>query len=164
MKTKDKTLSDTRIARLRAQGYTRETKEELNDLAFGIRFAYRSCVTILLVAVITQSVALFGLMLGIAFLGIVLPNHPFDYVYNYTLRRKWNRLKLPARSPQLKFACTIASIWIASVIILLASGNATAATVMAVALMLVALSPSTTDFCLPSAIYNALFQGKTQEV
>lgn len=164
MKTKDKTLSDVRIARLRAQGYSRETIEELNDLAFGIRFAYRACVTLLLVAVLTQSVALFGVMLGIAFLGIVLPNHPFDYVYNYTLRRTWNRLKLPARSQQLKFACTIATAWIATVTYLMANGNATAATLMAAALILVALSPSTIDFCLPSVIYNALFQRKNQEV
>jgi hypothetical protein len=164
MKTKEKTLSDKRIDRLRAQGFTGETREELNDMAFGIRFAYRACVTILSVAVFAQSVALFVVMLGIAFLGIVLPNHPFDYVYNYTLRRKWNRLKLPARSPQLKFACMIATTWLAMIIYLMANTYATAATLMAVALILVALSPATTDFCVPSAIYNALFQKKTQKV
>jgi len=164
MKTKEKELSDRRINRLRAQGFTRETREELNDMAFGIRFAYRACVTILLVAVTTQSVALFVGMLAIAFLGIVLPNHPFDYVYNNTLRRKWNRLKLPPRSAQLRFACIIATAWIATVIYLMASGYTAAGTTMSVALILVALSPSTTDFCVPSAIYNALFQAKSPEV
>jgi hypothetical protein len=158
MKTKEMKLSDKRIQRLRAQGYTHETREELNDMAFGIRFAYRACVILLSVAVITQSVTLFAVMLGMALLGIVLPNHPFDYVYHYTLRRKWNRLRLPARSAQLKFACSIATAWIAAIILLMAGGHASAGTVMAMLLIGVALLPSTIDYCIPSAIYNALYQ------
>ena len=101
MKTKEITLSEKRFNRLRAQGYTNNTKEELTGMAFGIRFAYRTCTAILAVAVISQSVTLFGAMLGIAFLGIVLPNHPFDYVYNHTLSGWINKPKVPARSPQL---------------------------------------------------------------
>ncbi len=163
MKTKEMTLSEKRIQRLRAQGYTRETKKELNELAFGIRFAYRACITILAVAVITQSVTLFSMMLGIAFLGIVLLNHPFDYVYNHTFSKWMNKPKLPARSAQLKFACTIATTWIATVIYLLVSDHTTAGLVMALLLIGIALFPATTDFCIPSAIYNALFMRKKRK-
>ena len=164
MKTKEKTLSARRINRLRAQGYTSQTNEELNGMAFGIRFAYRACVILLSAAVITQSVIMFTVMLVIAFLGIVLPNHPFDYVYNYTISIKWNKLRLPVRSVQLKFACSIATGWIAMVIYLMVSSHATAGTVMAAVLIGIALLPSTIDYCVPSALFNALFQTKIQKV
>ena len=157
MKTTESTLSEKRINRLRAQGFTRETKKELTGMAFGIRFAYRSCITLLTMALLTQSIALFGVMFLIAFLGIVLPRHPFDYLYNHTLSGRMNRPRVPLRSAQLKFACTIATAWIATVIYLMATGNTTAASIMTVNLILVAMLPATIDFCVPSVIYNALF-------
>ena len=143
---------------MRAQGYISESDQTLSNTAFGIRFAYRMCVTIIVVAMATQSVALFWVMLGIAFLGVVLPNHPFDYVYNFLLSGLMNRPKVPARSRQLKFACTIATLCLAAVVYLLASGFTTPAMVLAGMLAAMAAIPSTIDFCVPSVIYNALFQ------
>ena len=160
MKTTESTLSEKRINRLRAQGFTRETKKELNGMAFGIRFAYRSCIALLSVALLTQSIALFSVMFVIAFLGIVLPKHPFDYLYNHTLSTWMNRPRVPARSVQLKFACAIATTWIATVIYLMASGNTTAGILFTVNLILVAMLPATIDYCVPSAIFNALFRRK----
>jgi hypothetical protein len=164
MKTNETVLSEKRVSRLRAQGYTQETKEELTGMAFGIRFAYRACAAILTVAVITQSIAIFSVMLGIAFLGIVLPNHPFDYVYNHTLSSWMNRPKVPARSAQLKFACTLATAWIGTVIYLLVAGHTIVGLAMAVNLILIALLPATTDYCVPSAFYNALLLKKKVKV
>ena len=160
MKTTETTLSEKRINRLRAQGFTTETKKELTGMAFGIRFAYRSCITVLSIALLTQSLALFSLMFVIAFLGIVLPKHPFDYLYNHTLSGWMNKPKVPARSAQLKFACTIATTWIAAVIFLMVTGYTTIATLLTVNLILVALLPATIDYCVPSAFYNAVFLSK----
>ncbi len=160
MKTRETTLSEKRIYRLRAQGFTRETKNELSGMAFGIRFAYRSCIALLTVAVLTQSIVLFSVMFVIAFLGIVLPKHPFDYLYNHTLSTWMNRPKVPARSAQLKFACAIATAWIATVIYLMASRYTTPRILLTVNLILVAMLPATIDYCVPSAIFNALFRRK----
>jgi hypothetical protein len=71
-----------------------------------------------------------------------------------------NQPKLPKRSAQLKFACSIATAWIATVIYLLVAGHTTAGLAMAINLILIALLPGTIDFCVPSAIYNALFKRK----
>jgi hypothetical protein len=163
MKTAETTLSEKRINRLRAQGFTSETKKELTGMAFGIRFAYRSCITLLSIALLTQSLALFSVMFVIAFLGIILPKHPFDYLYNHALSGRMNKPKVPARSAQLKFACTIATTWIAAVIYLMATGSTTAGTLLTINLILVALLPATIDYCVPSAIYNALFMRKKQK-
>lgn len=150
-------LSATRINRLRDQGYTQETDRELNELAFGIRFAYRVCTVMVIVAMTTQSLALFSFMLGTAIFGIILPNHPFDYIYNATFSKWLNKPALPARSVQLRFACTIASLWLATVVYLLYTDYTSTAMILAGLLAVVAGMASTIDLCIPSVIYKAAF-------
>ena len=79
-------LSAARLNRLHAQGYNDISPADLSDLAFGNRFAYIVCVTITAVGVATANIPILLVMTAIAFLGVVLPNHPFDYVYNHGLR------------------------------------------------------------------------------
>lgn len=163
MKTEKHILSSVRLARLRAQGYSNEDHLKLSEMAFGIRFAYRMCVAVLLVAIATKSIALFSFMLCIAFLGVVLPNHPFDYIYNYLLSKRMNRPSLVARSKQLKFACTIATISLVTVVYLMSTHNITAALIIACVLAGVAALPSTIDLCVPSLIYNMFFNKKEKQ-
>ena len=149
-------LSATRLNRLRAQGYTSESAQQLSNMAFGIRFAYRTCVVIVVTAMVTQSIALFSAMLTIAFFGVILPKHPFDYVYNYTLSKMMNKPQLSTRANQLKFACTIATLWLVAVVYLMAIGLNKEATILAGLLAITASLPSTIDICVPSVIYNAV--------
>ena len=121
-----KTLSDKRLARIRAQGYTYQSDAELNELAFGHRFAVRMCLTVLLTAIIMGSIPLLSVMMVIAFFGVVLPYHPFDYIYNHVVRKWVNKPALPRRSLQLKFACFLATPWIAGVIYLVSTNQMTA--------------------------------------
>ncbi len=162
MKTNPRILSPVRVKRLRGQGYSEESVYDLNQLAVGNRFAFQLCVSIIVLAIIFQSTTLFTAMLVIAFFGVVLPNHPFDYIYNYVLSGWWNRPKLPRRSAQLKFACGIATAWLASVVYFMTAGQTTTALILAGILAVTASLPSTIDLCVPSLIYNALFPN-TQE-
>ena len=164
MNTYTSILSETRLDRLRAQGFISQTDQELSELAFGIRFGYRLCLTVVVVALIFQSTFLFAAMACTAFLSVMLPNHPFDYIYNHLLSGKMNRPKLPPRSKQLKFACTIATIWLSTVTLLLFFGLTTAANIAAGMLVVVAGLLSTIDFCIPSLIYNALFPSTSKTV
>ena len=156
----EQSLSKTRISRLRAQGYATQTEQELSELAFGIRFPYRLCVAILSIGVVMANIPILSVMLVLAFLGIVLPKHPFDYLYNHLLSARMNKPPVPPRAAQLKFACTIATAWIAGTISLFAVGMMTGGYIMGVLLILTASLPSTIDFCVPSLIYNALFGKK----
>jgi len=162
MKNKDFILSRTRLKRLRDQGYTCESQEQLSRMAFGIRFPYQLCVAVLLAAIAAQSILIFAAMLFIAFLGIVMPNHPFDYIYNYVLSGPMNKPIVPPRANQLKFACTIATCWLSMVLFLMISGNITAGLVLAGILVGIALLPATIDLCVPSLIYNLFFKNRTQ--
>jgi len=157
-------LSERRINWIREQGYFTLTNKEIRELAFGNRFAYRLCVVLLIFGVAFNYLPLLSLMMLIAFLGVLLPNHPFDYFYNYAMRKKMNKPKLPPRSKQLKFACTVATLWIAATIYLFYAGITTWGYIAGASLIGVAALVGTIDMCIPSKIYNALFLRKTKTI
>lgn len=157
-------LSQIRIIRIREQGYTCQTDAEIRELAFGNRFAYRLCLTFLIIGVAFANIPILTFMMLIAFFGVVLPNHPFDYIYNLVLRKKMNKPELPPRSNQLKFACSIATLWIGGTIYLFFSGLTSWGYISGTSLIGVASLVSTIDFCIPSKIYNALFLKKPKSV
>jgi hypothetical protein len=163
MKNSNEILSPRRLERLRMQGYINYSDKELSSSAFGIRFAYRACVAVLITAIALQSTVLFSIMTGIALFGILLPNHPFDYVYNVALSGIMKRPKLRPRSKQLKFACTIATIWLAAVVYLMTVGYVNTALILAGVLVVVAILPSTIDLCVPSIVYQMIFGAKEKD-
>jgi hypothetical protein len=160
MTTNHQLLSTTRINFLKAQGYCNHSDTEISELAFGNRFAYIVCGSIVAVAVATAHVPTLIAMMVVAFFGIILPYHPFDYIYNYALRGMLNKPKLPPRSKQLKFACVIATLWLIATTYLFYSGLTIAGYVLGGLLVAVAFIVSATDFCIPSMIYNYIFRVK----
>jgi len=104
------------------------------------------------------SSAVLWTLAAIAFLGALLPFHPFDLLYNYGARHLTGTRPLPHQGPQRRFACGIATAW------LLATGWAFYVSaplvgyLLGIALVLVAALVSVTHICIPSLIYNALFR------
>ena len=156
-------LSPKRVKRIREQGYFHQSESELASLAFGNRFAYRLCTTLLIPGVVLADIPVLSLMMAIAFLGVVLPYHPFDYIYNHVLSERMGKPQLPPRSKQLKFACTVATLWIATTIFMFYAGQMVAAYVLGGMLIAVALLVSTIDLCIPSVIYNTLFERRREK-
>ena len=149
-----KELSIKRINRIREQGYYGYSDQQIRELASGNRFAYRLCVAFLLPAVIFANIPLLIFMNVIAFASIFLPNHPFDYIYNHLIRHWSNGPKLPPRSRQLKFACMMASIVIASTIYFFTKDMMLEGYIMGGQLIGVASLVSLFDICYPSKIFN----------
>ena len=160
MTTNHQLLSTTRIKLLKAQGYCDLSNAEISELAFGNRFAYIVCASIVAIAVATAHIPTLIAMAIVAFFGIILPYHPFDYIYNHLLRSMLNKPKLPARSKQLKFACVIATLWLIATTYLFYAGLAIEGYVLGSLLVAVASIVSATDFCIPSMIYNYIFKVK----
>jgi hypothetical protein len=71
-----------------------------------------------------------------------------------------NKPELPPRSKQLKFACIIATLWLVATTYLFYAGLVIAGYVLGGLLVAVAFIVSTTDFCIPSMIYNFIFKVK----
>jgi hypothetical protein len=155
-------VSSDRLYRIRCQGYAGYSDKDLSELAFGNRFAYYLCSFLLLIGIVSANIPILSIMTIVALFGIILPNHPFDYIFNILLSPSLNKPKLPRRSNQLKFACLIATIWLAVTIYLFSVGITIAGYVAGGILFFVAILVSTTDVCIPSLIYNFLFNYKVR--
>lgn len=155
----NKQNSSKRIKFIKAQGYFHLTDAEVAALAFGNRFAYILCASILVYGVVVAHIPILLVLACVAFATVVLPYHPFDYIYNHLLRYPLKKPELPPRSKQLKFACTIATIWISATAALFYVGLSTAGYIVGAMLISVAFIVVTTDFCIPSMIYNMLIKG-----
>ncbi len=162
MKNEQPLISTRRLHNLRVQGYCDYTDTNISELSFGIRFAYYLCSFFLLVGVITANIPILSAMMIVSIFGVILPNHPFDYIYNILLSKPLNKPKLPRRSKQIKFACIVATIWLATTIYLFYSGLAIAGYVSGSVLFSVAFLVSTTDICIPSLVYNFIFRYKVE--
>ncbi|WP_167616778.1 DUF4395 family protein [Maribellus sediminis] len=155
-------LSAKRIYRIKCQGFTAYSDEEITQLAFANRFPMIICLILLGVGVALANIPVLVVLLVVSVLSIVLPYHVFDYLYNHWLRHKMNKPKLHPRSNQLKFACFLATSWTAVNIYLFATGHTTAGYISGAAMFCVPLLLTTTDYCIPSKIYNFLFRIKIQ--
>jgi len=149
-------ISETTINRLKVQVYCGISDNRLSELAFGNRFAYIVCSILIFIGVATASIPILCIMILIALYGVLLPHHPFDYIYNHLLSRLLNKPKLPPRSIQIKFACSIATIWLAFTAGLFLLDYMLPGYVLGVMLFLSAFTVTTTDICIPSLLYNYL--------
>lgn len=163
METKQPGLSKTRICRLKAQGYFNHSDSEISELAFGNRFAFIICSALVGLGVATAHIPILAAMALIALGGVILPYHPFDYIYNHVVSGLLNKPKLPPRSKQLKFACIIATTWLSGTIFLFYGSYALAGYIAGALVFTVAFIVSATDFCIPSTIYNFLFKVKVDK-
>lgn len=93
-----------------------------------------------------------------AFLGSLLPLHPFDLLYNHGARYLTGTRPLPHHGPQRRFACGMAAVWLAVTGWAFHAGASTLGLALGIPLILVAGLVSVTHFCIPSFIYNTLFK------
>ena len=157
-------ISATCKRRLQVQGYQKYSDKELNDYKYGIRFAYYICGSLVILGLSLTSIKILAVTMAIAFLGSLPPYHPFDYVYNYGVRHLINKPKLPPRSNQGRFACGLATVWLGTIIYLFYAGLYVWGYIAGGILASVAALVSTMDICIPSIIYNFLFQEKSKLV
>ncbi len=96
-------------------------------------------------------------LVGLAALAALFPVHPSDLIYNHAIRYLRNTGPLPKRRAQSRFACGVGAIWLVATALAFQSGALIVGYVLGIALTGIALLVGTTDICIPSMIYNALF-------
>ena len=153
-------FSPVRRKRLEAQGVRGYSDRQLKDFAFGLRFAYVVCLSIVIAGLLLTSMPVLSAAFILAFLGMFPPRHPVDYFYNYILRHALGKPKIPPRANQGRFACVMATLMLACIIYFTAIGNLIIANSIGAVLVATAILVSTTDFCIPSLIYNLIFSYK----
>lgn len=145
-------------SRLEAQGFCGLDDATLEEVGPWLRWSPMFCTLFMVVGVALESpLVLWGLAVT-AFLGALLPFHPFDLLYNHAARFITGTRALPHQGPQRRFACGIATAWLIATGWAFHSGAAMLGYALGVPLILVAGLVSITHFCIPSLIYNTLFR------
>lgn len=153
-----KTLSATTRRRLNVQGFGDVEDETLAEVAPWLRLAFGMCALLAGAGTVLASPTILWILTPIAALAALFPVHPFDLIYNHGIRYLRNTGPLPKRRAQSRFACGVGAVWVAATALTFQSGTPLWGYVLGTALTGVAVLVSTTDICIPSMIYNALFR------
>ena len=142
--------------RLEAQGFYGLDDATLREIGPWLRWSPVLCTVVMVSGVALASPAILWALAATAFLGVWLPFHPFDLLYNYGARHITGTRPLPHQGPQRRFACGIATVWLVATGWLFHTGATTLGYAFGIPLILVAGLVSVTHICIPSMIYNAL--------
>ena len=144
--------------RLEAQGFYGLDDATLREIGPWLRWSPALCTLSMVAGVGLASPAILWALAATAFLGVWLPFHPFDLLYNYGARHITGTRPLPHQGPQRRFACGIATVWLVATGWLFHIGATTLGYALGIPLILVAGLVSVTHICIPSIVYNALFR------
>ena len=104
-----------------------------------------------------MSPAVLWSLAAITLLGIVLPFHAFDLLYNYGARYLTGTRPFPKQAPVRRFVFGVAFAWlVVATGWAFYGGSDILGFALGVPLILVAVLASTTHFCVPSWIYNSI--------
>lgn len=148
---------------LALQGYDLD-EATLRELGNWMRWPYVFCASMLTAGVVLASPAVVWTLAGIAGSTVFLPSHPFNYAYNHGVRHLTGTRPLPPGTVQGKFACGIGSVWLALTGYAFFTGATTAGFVLGGVMAAMATLVATTNICVPSLVYLALFGRKTIRV
>jgi len=150
-------LGAKRLCRLDVQGFDTVDEDLLAQVAPWLRLAFGLCATLAIVGTALASQPLLLTLAGIAFLAALSPVHPFDLIYNHGIRHATGTRPLPKRGPPSRFACGIGYLWLLVTVWAFQSSWTTVGYVLGFTLASVAILVSTTDVCIPSMIFRAMF-------
>lgn len=145
-------------SRLEAQGFCNLDDTILEELAPWMRWSPALCTVVMAAGTALNSPLILWSLAATAFLGMLLPFHPFDLLYNYGMRFVTGTRPLPYHGAQRRFACGIATVWLVGTGWAFHAGFALVGYALGIPLILVAGLVSVTHFCIPSLIYNTLFK------
>jgi hypothetical protein len=151
------TVSPAARARIEALGFVGYDDATLAEVGPWLRLAPGLCAAWAAVGTALASPLVLWALVPFAALGALLPNHPFDVLYNHGLRHLLRTRPLPRYRAPRRFACAVATVWLALTGLAIFAGATTVGYVLGAAFVLAALVPTLTDFCIPSFFYGLLF-------
>jgi hypothetical protein len=143
--------------RVEAQGFVGMDDAMLSDVGPWLRLAPGLCMTWAAIATVTASATAFWILVPFAALGVILPGHPFDTIYNHGIRHVLGKPHLPRYNAPRRFACGVATVWLSAAALAFQSGATTLGYILGGSLVIAAAVPTFTDFCIPSFVYGLIF-------
>jgi len=148
------TISPLRRRLLDIQGFEDIDDDTLARTEPWLRFAPALCAAIAALGTALGSAPLLWILAAIAAAGAALPFHPFDLVYKLGVRRLTSGPPLPENQAPRRFACGLASLWLAMTGALIVAGYAAAGYVLGGSLVAIAALVAATHICIPSMIFR----------
>jgi len=139
------------------QGFVGLSDEAITGLEPWLRFSPAVCAAWAGTATWAASPATLGTLTVFAVLGAVLPQHPFDAIYNHGARHVTRTPPIPRYAAPRRFACVVAAAWLAATTACFAAGAPGPGYALGALFTLVALVPVATGFCVPSFVYGLVF-------
>jgi hypothetical protein len=150
---------------LTMQGYGGLSDGERRSLWLGLRFSPILCLAGIALGTVLASPALLLAMAVTAGIGgFITAKHPFDYLYDAALRPLLGGPSVPPSPAPRRFACQLATPWVAAIAVAFLADVPVIAWVLAVPLLVVAAANTLTNWCLPSFIYGLLHRGKAKQL
>lgn len=78
---------------------------------YGLRFSYPLYISIVAIGILLVNPYILSATALIAFFGIVLPMHPFDYIYNHGVAKLIGKAQIPGRGSELQINCFVALLF-----------------------------------------------------
>jgi hypothetical protein len=151
------TLTPQTRRRLDIQGFDAVDDGVLAPVAPWLRLAFALCATLGALGTALASPTILLVLAGIAAMAAASPVHPFDFIYNYGIRHITGTGPLPRRGPPSRFGCGMGAIMLVPTAWLFSAGYPIAGYIFGGALTALALLVATTDICVPSLMYRAMF-------
>ncbi len=151
------TSASTTRRNVEMQGFVGLDDATVSEINPWLRLAPAICMTWAAIATFAQSPAGFYTLVPFAVLGVVMRNHPFDALYNHAFRHFLGHDRLPRYGAPRRFACAVASVWLAAAGSAFAAGFSALGIALGCAMVLVAAVPAVTGFCIPSYLYGLIF-------
>jgi hypothetical protein len=150
-------ISDSARRRLAIQGFENVDRETLAEAAPWLRLAFALCTLLAAAGTVAASPFVLWSLVPIAVLAAAFPVHPFDLLYNRGIRHLTGAPVLPTRGAPSRFACGVGAFWLAAAAFAFQSGATAVGYALGGMLACVGLLVTTTDICVPSMIYRAVF-------
>ncbi len=146
------------LHRLEVQGYTCVDDPAFARIVPWLRFTPALCTLVVAIGTALRAPIILWSLVPLAALGAIFSHHPFDLVYNGTLRRLTGTIPLPPNGAPRRFACGLAAAWLIPTAWAFTAGDVWAGYALGMILVAVGAMVSVSHVCLPSIAYNALLR------
>jgi hypothetical protein len=151
-------LTPTIRHRLEVQGYACSDAPAFARIVPWLRFTPALCTFVVAVGTALRAPGILWSLVPLAALGAIFPRHPFDLLYNATVRHLAGTAPLPPNGAPRRFACGMAAAWLIPTAWAFTAGDLWAGYILGTILVAAGAVVSVSHVCIPSIVYNALLR------
>ena len=159
------TITQSRRRRwVEMQGFVGLDDETLSAVEPWLRLAPAMCMIWTGIGTLKASWLIIWSLVPFALLGAVLRGHPFDLIYEWGFRRRFDLPPIPRYGIPRRMACGVGAIWLTVTGWAFFAGATLVGMILGTSMFLIALVQVATGFCIPSFVRSLLFGERTSKL